>query len=302
MRSLAVVLPRYGASLGGGAETLTKELIEHLEGLSRIEVWTTCARDHRTWENELPSGRTVENFIPVLRFPVDERDLETFIRSELAMRDGQVLTVEEQLDWLQSGVNSKALYEHIATHAHEFDALLFAPYLFPTTFWGAMIAPERSIIIPCLHDEHYAYQGVFRTLFHSVRGLLFNAAPEMELCREICGVDEGRGGVVGMGFDDTLTTSCSPRMPERPYLLYCGRKEQGKNLDLLIQYFEEYCRGDLEASEQKPLLVIIGSGEIHFRETLPEGVLDFGFASEEEKRQLMRGALALVQPSVNESF
>lgn len=301
MKSLAVVLPRYGKSLGGGAETLTKEVIERLTGLSRLEVWTTCATDHRTWQNHHPAGESFEAGVRVLRFPVDDRDLETFIQAEIAMRDGQLLTVSQQLDWLQSGVNSTALYSHIAQYGREFDALLFAPYLFPTSFWGALIWPERSILIPCLHNEHYAYQDVFRYLFQSVRGLLFNASPEMELCREVCGVS-GRGAVVGMGFDDIQVEGRSPRAPERPYFLYCGRKEQGKNLDLLIDFFDEFVRSAPFEEPNRPLLAIIGSGEIHFRQTLPPDVVDLGFVSEEEKRQLMKEAVALLQPSVNESF
>ena len=75
--SIAAVLPRYGADLGGGAEALVRSLLLKLaerEGAqARIEVWTTCARDHRTWANELPAGRTMEDGISVYRFPVDPR-------------------------------------------------------------------------------------------------------------------------------------------------------------------------------------------------------------------------------------
>ena len=53
LNSLAVVLPRYGESLGGGAETLVRALVEHvcsqsrggLDAVQRLEVWTTCAFD-----------------------------------------------------------------------------------------------------------------------------------------------------------------------------------------------------------------------------------------------------------------
>ena len=49
-------------------------------------------------------------------------------------------------------------------------------------------------------------------------------------------------------------------------------------------------------------LLLIGSGDIHFLSSLPEGVSDLGFVSEEEKSSLMAGAFALCQPSTNESF
>ena len=305
LAKLAVVLPRYGKSLGGGAETLARALIEKLHDSSfpesyipEIEVWTTCAIDHRTWENFHPAGVTNDNGIVVRRFPVDARDLEVFIHNELAIQDGRPVGIDSQLDWLENSVNSQTLYQHIEQHGAEFQAILFAPYLFATTFWGALIHPERSVLIPCLHDENYAYQDVFKHLFGKVRGLIFNAPAEMELARRLYnlpGFDE-KSAVVGMGFERLGELS---KGEPRPYLLYSGRKEQGKNLDLLIKYFSDY----KVRFPGSPLeLKIIGAGDIHFMETLPVGVSDLGFVSEEEKEALMQGALALCQPSVNESF
>ncbi len=307
-KRIAAVLPRYGESLGGGAETLTKALIERIvadcgSDTERVEVWTTCALDHRTWENELPAGIASVGGITVRRFPVDKRDLEVFIRAEHAMRDGFPLSIEQQLDWLANSVNSRALYEHIAEHGKQFDAIFFAPYLFATSFWGALIHPERSLLIPCLHNEHYAFQDVFAYLFSQVRGLLFNAAPERELAEQLYGrpVLDGKSAVVGMGFEPPRVAES--RLPGelkgKRFILYSGRKETGKNLDLLIEGFESYC---VEEPDEDLYLVIIGSGSIDFRQELPARVLDLGFVSEETKEALMRQAMFLCQPSVNESF
>jgi len=303
---LAFVLPRYGAQLGGGAETLCRELILALldpaknDGvlpISKIEVWTTCARDHRTWENFHPPGSTLEDGIQVTRFPVDERDLETFIKAELAIASATPLSVNEQLGWLAGGVNSRTLYSHISREGEGFDAIVFAPYLFPTTFWGALIHPERSILIPCLHNEGYAYLEVMRVLLQRVRGLVFNAAPEGELAARIFGNENilSKGSVVGMGFDDVSLAEIE--RGSEPYILYSGRKEEGKNLGKLIEWF-------LRAKKEFPSLElrIIGSGKIEFLSELPPGVFDLGFVSEAEKASLMRNALVLCQPSVNESF
>lgn len=310
LRSLAVVLPRYGASLGGGAETLTRELVLKVCGgtlsqfaplVPKVEVWSTCARDHRTWENYYPEGICEEDGLIVRRFAVSKRDLETFIRAELAMQDGRPLSIDEQLDWLSSGVNSPGLYHHIKQHAPEFDALLFAPYLFATSFWGALIYPERSIMIPCLHNEHYAYLDVFHHLVRSVRGFMFNAPGEMELAKALFGEDliAKKGGVVGMGFEFSEEAPENKERSQLSYLLYSGRKETGKNLDLLIDCFSYFKKQNPESELE---LKIIGSGSIDFLKELPAGVTDCGFVTEEEKISLMRGALALCQPSVNESF
>jgi glycosyltransferase involved in cell wall biosynthesis len=305
-KTLAVVLPRYGKSLGGGAEALTKTLIEHLPrvsrdgfGLERLEVWTTCAIDHRSWSNALPAGWSEEDGVRVCRFPVDERNVDIFLRAEIAMRDGKRLTVDEQLDWMENSVNSRALYSHLCQHKGEFEAIIFAPYLFATTFWGAMMATERAILIPCLHNEHYAYLEIIREMFASAKGIIFNAGPEGELAERLYSIPglSTKSAVVGMGFE--LKNLPPAQTSAAPYLLYSGRKEQGKNLDLLLNLFARYRERNRNSKLE---LRLIGSGTIEFLKELPSGVKDLGFVSEEEKASLMSGALALCQPSVNESF
>lgn len=301
--SVAVVLPRYGANLGGGAEALSKALSEHMKSyglVSNIEIWTTCAVDHRTWANAFAPGVYDEEGITVHRFLVDERNTDIYVPLEITIQQGISLTIDQQLDWLTHSVNSRGLYEHIVREGQKYDVLLFAPYLFATSFWGALIYPERSVLIPCLHDEPYAYLQVFKHLFTQVRGFLFNANPERELARSIYELEDldSRSEFVGMGFYESHAVA-SQSLVNGPYLLYSGRKEQGKNLDLLISYFQSYRQTNADSDLE---LVLIGSGEINFLKELPEGVTDLGFVSEEEKLSLMKGALALCQPSVNESF
>ena len=243
--------------------------------------------------------------IKVTRFPVDPRDLEVFIRSEHQIQGAEPFPVENQLAWLSSSVNSEQLYKHIHEHGSGFDVLIFAPYLFATSFWGSLIYPERSVIVPCLHDEEYAYLDVFKAQFSKVRGLLCNAEPERQLVHDICGdfVPESKTAVVGMGFEPVQEHDSSSfsrleidgREIPKPYLLYSGRKEVGKNVDFLINCFEEL---------PQPLcsLVLIGAGSLDFRDTLPEGVIDLGFVSEDDKKKLMANSIALCQPSTNESF
>ena len=123
-KSIACVVPRYGASIGGGAETLVREIVcNSLKNLfSNVEVWTTCAKDHRTWENVYPQGESIEDDVVVRRFEVDERDTDIFIKHELAMQDGFLLSMHDQFEWLQNGVNSKNLYSHIACLLYTSDA------------------------------------------------------------------------------------------------------------------------------------------------------------------------------------
>jgi glycosyltransferase involved in cell wall biosynthesis len=312
---VAAVVPRYGENLGGGAETLVRTLVEDLanagNGDSCCEIWTTCAKDHRTWENYYPEGQDQLNGVTIRRFPVDARNLDLFVKHEIAIAEGRPLLADEQLEWLEQSVNSRGLYRHIIEHGEEFDAILFAPYLFATTFWGSLVYPERSILIPCLHDENYAYLGAFQHMFSSAKGLIFNAEPEGDLAQRLYSLDdfEAKSCVVGMGFDEEeysgvdvgVLTGLKQKFPQldQQYLLYAGRKEQGKNLDLLINWYSSF---RLTGSNSAPSLVVMGSGDMEFLTEVPEGLCDVGFVSEEEKIALMENALALCQPSTNESF
>jgi len=306
-RRYAFVVPRFGEGIAGGAETLVGALARHLaQRGDRVEVFTTCARDNRTWENEFPPGDAVEFGIPVKRFSVDARDLNEWVPRQIKISEGMVLPVAEQLAWLQHGVNSSGLYAHIAAAGPNFDALFFAPYLFATTFWGALIHPERSYLIPCLHDEAYAYVDVIQSMFRQIRGAVFNAEPERELACSLYG--EMKGGSVGMGFEpfvDHYLEKLSPYFKESfPYIVYIGRKETGKNVPQLIDYFiAGKNAGHIDPSLK---LVIVGAGsftDLHRPDALTrDDIIDLVHVSEEDKHRIIRHAVALCQPSCNESF
>jgi glycosyltransferase involved in cell wall biosynthesis len=77
--------------------------------------------------------------------------------------------------------------------------------------------------------------------------------------------------------------------------LYIGRLEEGKNVPLLYDYVRRYVEdgGNLQ-------LIVGGSGPRH---PPAHPAFDYrGFVSEEEKMSLCASALALCQPSLNESF
>lgn len=307
-RRYAFITPRFGEGIVGGAEALMFNLARRVAARGNdVTVLSTCARDNRSWEDFFPAGTTKELGLTVLRFPVDIRDLERWIPIQIAISEGMRPSVDDQLDWMAQSVNSSGLYQHIAQHGASYDALFFAPYLFGLTFWGSFIHPERSFLIPCLHDEHYAYLEVIASMFRSVRGALFNALPEMDLARALYG--NIQGGEVGMGFDfEPFDTA--QKLERRffkdssPYILYAGRKETGKNVQLIVDYF-------IEGKEQGSLpndlrLVIAGGGsfsDLHRPSALQRAdIIDIEQVSEEDKLLLMRDALALCQLSTNESF
>ena len=303
----AFVVPRFFASLAGGAETLIGALAAHLVARGNdVEILTTCAKDNRTWENFFPEGEALEHGVRVRRFKVEPRNLDEWIPRQIQISEGMSIGVDNELIWMQESVNAFGLYRYIASHSAQFDAFFFGPYLFGTTFWGAQIAPERSYLIPCLHDEHYAYTGVISSMFRSVKGALFNSGPEADLARALYG--SVAGYEVGMGFDPfpvEMVDNLTPYFSESfPYALYLGRKETGKNVQLLIDYFIDAKEKGRLPHEMK--LVIVGGGDfsdLHRPEALKRrDIVDLAHVTEDEKKRILKFSTFLCQPSTNESF
>jgi glycosyltransferase involved in cell wall biosynthesis len=272
----------------------------------RVDLLTTCARDNRTWANHYPSGEERIGELRVVRFPVDQRNLDAWVPVQCAIHEGKNVSYDDQLTWMQHSVNSSELYAHIAHHGEGYDAIFFGPYLFGTTMWGSQICPHKSVLIPCLHDEAYAYLDVISAMFRRVRGCLFNAEPEMHLARSLYG--DIPGGVVGMGFDMPSLDEVERLAPlpdrPRPYIVYLGRKEMGKNVQVLVDFF---CRAkDRGMLPPELQLVVLGGGsfsDLHRPQALQrDDVVDLPHADESDKQRLLRHALYLCQPSVNESF
>jgi glycosyltransferase involved in cell wall biosynthesis len=293
------VVPRYGQETVGGAERLVRELATRATPDGWIsEIATTCARNHVTWENELEPGEYRDDGVVVRRFPVGRRDAARYDELHLSLIQGQIGYAEE-LEWLANSVWSPELQAYLETQGPQYELLIFSPYFFGTTVWGAQVAPARSALVPCLHDEPYARLATVRRIIETVRGCFFNSPAEEQLAREL--YDIRSGSVVGMGFDMPSAPPSARFASPRglgPYVLYAGRIEEGKRVDVAVDYALRY------AAERKnaPRLVLIGSGTYSPPEEAADVVFEAGFLELEERRAAYAEALALVNPSFLESL
>jgi glycosyltransferase involved in cell wall biosynthesis len=306
-KRLAFICPRFaeGATVGG-AETLLKNLALRAVADGRdVTFLTTCATDHFTWKNELPAGERTVDGMRVMFFPVDEdRDVGAFLEVQTTISRGVEVSPEEEMVWLSNSVNSKPLYEHLKENADEYDVIIAGPYMFGLIYGAAEICPEKTMLVPCLHDEPFARLKAFAGMFESVSGFIFNTIPERELAHRLFSLtsyQDDASAVVGMGIDevDVSPTAFAQRHDiTAPYLIYSGRRETAKGTPLLLDYvlaFRSRTHRDIK-------LVFTGSGPIEVPAGLEDHVLDLGFVSEKEKYEAMAGALAFCHPSTNESL
>ncbi|MCX7591832.1 MAG: hypothetical protein N2255_09415, partial [Kiritimatiellae bacterium] len=275
---IAFVAPRFpdGSVIGGG-ETLLRNLAEHVARSGcTVDFLTTCARDHFTWKNEVPPGCRSFGHVQVRFFPVDEhRDITTFLRiQEKICRGGNVSPAEEQA-WLRNSVNSAALLGYLREHGDEYDRIITGPYLFGLTFFAAQIRPEKTILVPCLHDEPFARLHCFTDLFLSVRGVIFNSLPERELAVRLYGRHFVDSPIVGMGLDPFRADArrfATKYGIDAPYILYCGRREPMKGTPLLVDYIGAFRK----RTGRDVRLVLTGVGALELPPSANLYVTDLG--------------------------
>ncbi len=301
---IAFVIPWYGENIPGGAETECRTIAEHLQkaGID-VEILTTCVKDFLSdWNTDyFKEGAYQVNQIPVRRFSVRKRDTALFDSINYKLMQNQKISLKEEEIFIHEMINSDNLYRYIREHGSEYEFYLFIPYMFGTTYYGSQIHPEKSILIPCLHDESYAHLSIYKKMFRQVAALLFLSEPErfvanclyQPTCRQI---------VLGGGIDTAFSYD-----PERfrkkykifePFILYAGRKDPGKNVPLLLDFFLQFKQDN--PSDLK--LVLIGSGNIDIPSGAKKDIIDLGFVSLQDKYDAHSAATILCQPSINESF
>ena len=305
MKKIGFVTPWYGEKIPGGAEMELRGLVHHLKDAGvDLEILTTCVREFTAdWnENYHRPGVSEEAGIPVRRFKVRKRDTQAFDRVNIKLMNGQMLNKEEEQIFIREIINSNDLYAYMKEHEKDYSMFIFIPYMFGTTWYGSQICPEKSILIPCFHDEAYIYMKIFRDVYSKVAGIVYNAQPEYDLMQPIYNLEHTHQRVVGVGMDTNISFSKS-RFRDKyginsPFIVYAGRKDEGKNIYTLINYFERY----KERMQNDMKLVLIGGGKVKIPKAIERDVIDLGFVDIQDKYDITASAALLCQPSKNESF
>ena len=309
-RRLALVPPRYGPDVVGGAELVLREVGQGLAARGwDVEILTTCARDHHTWANEYPAGVTSDGPLTIRRFPVvsdtsgaDRARVEAQLLASTFGDSAEWPTLGEQEDWINDGLRVPELYHWVLDHEEEYRAIVVSPYPFWTTFAVGQIAPERTLLRPCLHDEPYARLELFEPLFTGAAGVWLQTEPERELAESRFAMP-AHTAVVGEGVPvpehyDPDGFRARHGLGDRPFVLYGGRREGAKGWDGLLGDFADAVRKeDLDLT-----LVTFGVGDVVPPPDVADRVVDLGFLADAERDHAMAAAAAYLQPSALESF
>ena len=302
-RPIAVVTPRYGTQVLGGAESGLRSWAEQLAARGyTVEALTTCTVNMADWHDHVPPGVEVLNGVTVRRFSTSPVDAGVFHRLMQRANRGERLRYDEAQHFIANSLRSAELELFVTANADRYAGLIYAPYLFGTTYFPALSAPERALVVPCLHDEPAARFAIFRELLERSAALLFNADAEGAFATTSLGVTNPFRATIGFGFPDAPPVGDAERFRAStgiagPLLLYTGRLETAKNVPLLLAYFLRY-----KAERPGPLtLVLTGTGDVR----LPErpDVVGLGMLADPQAlTDAYAAALALCQLSLNESF
>lgn len=324
MERIAIVVQRYGTEVNGGAELHARLLARALGPHYEVDVLTSCALDHVHWAPHYPAGESRVEGCRVLRFGHPPRVRGRRRQLPLAHKLRFVLrrwlsrwgvapvrrpNGRERHDGLQflraQGPAVDGLLDHLRTSGDRYAALIFLTARFFPTAMGVLVAPERSLLVPTLHDEKAMVLPHFHAVFRAPHRILYNTAAEQALAAQLYGADLAPSEVCGVGIDlpapDTDHAPAFSRVATRlglhaPYLLYVGRIDPGKGCAELFDFFARV------ADRLPERLQLVVCGKLGMPAPAHPRIVLAGFVADDERNALMAHALALVVPSRHESL
>jgi glycosyltransferase involved in cell wall biosynthesis len=314
---IALVTPWFGKELKGGAEQQAWQIATRLALRGhRVEVLTTCCRSFADdWAvNHLAKGESLESGMTIRRFAVNSRDRMSFDnlnRELLAIEYGRLapgvapVPRERSSIWTNENINSSELEAYLKIHQATYKNFIFIPYLYGIVLRALPLVASRAWLLPCLHDEAYAYLPDIAALFQAATGFFFNSHGEMQLAAKLFGpIAFSKGHVTGEGIELDVVESSNTvndlpsEIRDRRFVLCLGRRCKEKGTDRLVAAYVEFKRRNPGSDLA---LILAGPGESNYGK-MESDVFDVGLVSEIQKIALINGCRTLLQPSLNESF
>ena len=304
-KKIIVVTPWF-EGFAGGAELLARGMAREFNrrGVT-TKVFTTCSRSpyDSWWEDYYEPGVYDVAGIETHRFATGKtRSPYDSVIGKL--QRGENLSFDDEQDFFAYGINSAALIDALDEYTSGHYEIIALPYFHGLTHSVINRYPGKISLVPCFHDEPQFYWAATARLLRNAKHIFFNSLEEKQMTINRYGQQLGRriveSTVAGVGVElgacDCEQENISERLPAS-YFLYAGRKELGKNVHLLCQWFTGY----VEKFRRATKLVFVGGGD---ESLVPEGehFIDFGFVSEATKQHLIRHSQGVINLSENESF
>jgi glycosyltransferase involved in cell wall biosynthesis len=302
-KKIIIVTPWFDGFVGG-AGSLAKGMARELRRRGvETTVFTTCSLSpyDSWWEDHYAPGVYQVEGIETVRFRT-EQGRSRYHAVLRKIQNGAKLTADEEQDFFSFGINSNDLISALEDIDDNDYEILALPY-FHLTYSVLESFPQRISLIPCFHDEPQFYWHTTERLLRNAKHIFFNSQEEKEMTIKQYARGLGRRVVeatvtgVGVQLPDTANEPVESLPLPANYFVYAGRKETGKNVPMLCDWFTAYVRRF--SSDAK--LVFIGGGDASLP---PRGdqFVDLGFVSEQDKQHVIKGSKGIINLSRNESF
>lgn len=297
---LACVVHRFGRDIAGGSEAHCRVIAERLAASHDVTILTTTARDHVTWRNEFPPGRSELGALHVLRFPVvRQRVIREFADLSERVFDATA-TPELQEEWFRvNGPEAPELLEHLRARGRDYDLLLFWSFRYYQSYFGLPIVADRAVLVPTAEEDAAIHIASLGRYFSLPAGLVYLTPEERELVEARM---EGRvppSCVIGSGLDEPPKADASQLTSlgvAPPYMLYLGRIDPNKGCDTLLRF---YMRWADQTGTSVPLVM---AGPANMPIPAHPLVKPLGFVDASVREALLARASLLVVPSPYESL
>lgn len=301
MKKICLVVQRYGLEVNGGAELQCRQFAERLAENYEVTVLTTKAVDYMTWKDCYSETESYLEGVHIVRFSVEkERNINRFNEINKLFLEGKFQREEQEQQWIdEQGPYVPELIDYLEKNKENYDAFLFFTYLYYTTIRGIQAVAEKAILIPEAHDEPFLKMNAYHQLFYKPKAIFYNTLEERELVEcKFQGLSV-RNDIGGVGVE--IPEHIEPVLFKKKYkldayIVYVGRIDQGKNCDILFEFFKNYKKrnpGNLK-------LVLMGKSVIEVPKH--EDIINLGFVSDEDKFNGIAGAKLLILPSEFESL
>ena len=306
-KGIIFVTPWFGA-FAGGAEVLVRRTAIECEnrGIECL-IFTTCSKSpyDNWWEDSYRPGIYEEYGLKTYRFSTNKEGKTLYERAVQKILNGEELTGNDRKNFFYCGINSESLIKTIEDFMDAYE-IIATPYFHGLTHALLNRYPQRISLIPCFHDEEqFHWPETTIPLLRNAKVIFFNSRKEKELTIKVYGTIVGRkvvegpitGAIVPVTRNITRQDDSNITSLPQNYFVYIGRKERGKNIHILCEWFKWYKR----ESNRDSKLICIGGGD---KSLIPkdEDIIDYGYVSETEKEVILRRSKGLITLSNNESF
>jgi glycosyltransferase involved in cell wall biosynthesis len=299
---MAFATPRYGPQVMGGAETAARQLAEHLvsECGWEVDVYTTCALDHVTWNDVLPPGVSTLHGVRVHRFESVAGRSDDFYGLDGRLRIAPTEATRSQSQrWVDlNGPVTPDLIDALCESG--VDVAAFYPYLYYPTVRGIGRVPMPGVLHPAAHDEPALYLPVFRGTYTNADAICYHTMAERRLVQRVHPTAQCPQIVLGLGVGEAEEGGRPGGevlgIGDRPYLVSVGRVDDHKGSSMLAAFFRTF-----KERHPGPLALAL-VGPVSARIPPHPDVIVTGAVDEGDKWDIVRDATVSVSPSALESF